>query len=79
MQTVKIRVNEKAHDELMSFLSKFKKSEVEIISESSEFLEVKNYLNAELNEILNGQATFIDIDEAESRLESIIQKHEDSI
>lgn len=79
MQTVKIRVNEKAHDELMSFLSKFNKSEVEIISESSDFLEVKNYLHAELNEILKGQAIFIDIDEAESRLESIIQKHEDSI
>ena len=79
MQTVKIRVNEKSHDELMSFLSKFNKSEVEIISESSDFLEVKNYLHAELNEILKGQATFIDIDEAESRLESIIQKHEDSI
>ncbi|HUH74501.1 MAG TPA: hypothetical protein VLZ75_08840 [Chitinophagales bacterium] len=76
MQTVKIRVNEKSHDELMSFLSKFNKSEVEIISE---FLEVKNYLNAELNEILNGQAIFIDIDEAETRLESIIEKHEDSI
>lgn len=79
MHTVKIRVNDRAHDELISFLSKFKKSEVEIISESSDFLEERKYLNAELNEILEGKATFIDIDEAESRLESIIQKHEDSI
>lgn len=79
MHTVKIRVNEEAHDELMSFLSKFKKSEVEIISKSSSFLEEKKYLHAELDEILNDKAVFIEIDEAESRLDSIIQKYEDSI
>jgi hypothetical protein len=79
MHTVKLRVNEKAHNELISFLKKFKKGEVEIISETFEFLENKKFLHAELNEILSGEAAFIDIEEAESKLESIIQKYENSI
>jgi hypothetical protein len=79
MHTVKIRVNEKAHHELLSFLSKFKEGEAEIISESFEFLENKKHLHAELDEILSGEATFVEVDEAESRLEGIIQKYENRI
>lgn len=39
----------------------------------------QEYLAGELDEILKGKANFIEMDEAEDRLENIINKHENSI
>jgi len=79
MHTVKLRVNDGVYDKLIWLLSKFNKDEVEIITETSDFAKNHKYLAEELNEILNGKAGFIEIDEAEQRLENIIKKHESSI
>ena len=79
MHTVKLRVNDGVYDKLIWLLSKFNKDEVEIITETSDFAKNQKYLAEELNEILNGKAGFIEIDEAEQRLENIIKKHESSI
>jgi len=79
MHTVKLRVNDGVYDKLIWLLSKFNKDEVEIITETSDFAKNQKYLAEELNEILNGKARFVEIDEAEQRLENIIKKHESSI
>ena len=79
MHTVKLRVKDRVYDKLILLLSKFSKDEVEIIPETSDFAKNQKYLVDELQEILNGNAKFIEIDEAEQRLENIIKKHEDSI
>ncbi len=79
MHTVKLRVNDGAYDKLILLLSKFNKDEVEIIPETADFAKNQKYLTGELNEILNGKARFIEMDEAEQRLENIIRKHESSI
>ncbi len=79
MHTIKLRINDRIYDRLIWLLSKFNKDEIEIITENSELFENKKYLESELNEIINGNATFIDINEADSRLEKIIKKHENSI
>jgi len=79
MHTVRLRVNDGVYEKLIGLLSKFNKDEVEIIPETSDFITNQNYLSDELNELLNGNSRFIEIEEAELRLENIIKKHESSI
>ncbi|MBU0488036.1 MAG: tRNA pseudouridine synthase A [Bacteroidetes bacterium] len=79
MHTLKLRVNDGVYDKLIWLLSKFNKDEVEIIPETSDFAKNQKYLAGELDEILNEQAKFVEMDEAEQRLENIIKKHEGSI
>jgi hypothetical protein len=79
MQVVKLRIHDKVYEKLMWLLGKFSKDEVEIITDDNEFSLNQNYLVSELKEIYDGNATFVDIDEADKRLEDVIKKHEDSI
>jgi hypothetical protein len=79
MHTLKLIVNDDVYDKLVGFLSKFSKDEIDIVSDISEFERNKKYLEGELREILNGEAHFMEINEAEHRLESIIKKHEAGI
>ena len=79
MQTLKLRVNDRVYEKLIWLLSKFNKDEVEIIPENTDFVKNQNYLAGELNEILKGKANFIEMDEAEQRLENSINKHENCI
>ena len=79
MHTLKLNVNDKVYDKVLWLLGKFSEDEIEIISESFDFKKNQRYLNQEFNEILNGTANFIELDEAEERLESVIKKHENSI
>ncbi|MEI7724857.1 MAG: tRNA pseudouridine synthase A [Bacteroidota bacterium] len=79
MHTVKLRVSDSVYDKFIGLLRKFNKDEVEIIPDSSDFTKNQRYLAGELNEILIGEANFIEMDEAEQRLENILMKHENSI
>jgi hypothetical protein len=76
MQTIRLRVNDRIYDKIMWLLSKFNKDEVEIISENIEYTENQRYLNAELDEIIKGDANFIDINQVNERLEKTITKNE---
>ncbi|MFP4556419.1 MAG: hypothetical protein ACLFNU_06065 [Bacteroidales bacterium] len=79
MQTIRLRINDRIYDKIIWLLSKFKNDEIEIISENDDFLEDQKHLNSELNEIIQGKAKFIDIDEANERLETIISRNENTI
>lgn len=79
MHTVKLKVSDRVYDKFIWFLSKFSKDEVEIIPETSDFAKIKEYLAGELDEITNGKANFIVMEDAEEKIDSIIKKHEDSI
>jgi len=72
MQTIKLRINDRIYDRLLGILSKFNKGEIEIIPEDAEFLKNQKHLESELNEMVQGIASYIDIEEAEKRLEAII-------
>lgn len=77
MHTLRLKISDKVFDKLLRLLSKFNKDEVEIINEEAEFSENQKYLDKELKEILEGQSTFIALDEVEERLEHAVKKHED--
>jgi len=76
MQTVRLRVNDRVYEKVLWLLSKFNKDEIEVIQETDDFVNNSNYLAKELNEIITGQAKFIEIDETEKRLEAIIKKYQ---
>lgn len=63
----------------MWLLGKFSKDEVEIIKEDASYIENKSYLETELNEIIDGKAKFVALEEAEQRLENVIRKHENNL
>ena len=65
-------VNDGVYDKLLGLLSKFSRDEVEIISETPDFVKNQNYLSNEINEILDGKAEFIEMVEAELRLNRIL-------
>lgn len=79
MHSVKLKIDDKIYDNLLWLLKKFSKDELEIIEEDANFQEHKQYLESELKEIKEGNATFYSIDEVEDRLEKIINKHENPL
>jgi len=76
MQTIRLRVNDKVYKNLLRFLSKFSKDEIQIIEEDDTFISVRQYLENELSTVEGGSAKYIDIDELDSSLDSSIRKHE---
>ena len=72
MYTIQLKISDKVYDKFIWLLSKFNKEEIEIVSESSDFASTKEYLNNELNEIKNGNATFISQEDFEKRLDKIV-------
>ncbi|NOU16347.1 MAG: tRNA pseudouridine synthase A [Bacteroidales bacterium] len=79
MHTLRLRVNDRIYDKFIWLLSKFNKDEIEVIPETNDFTKNQKYLAGELNEILNGKAKFVEMEEAEERLENIIKKNENRI
>ncbi len=79
MHTIRLKINDKVYDKILWLLSKFGKHEVEIINEDAEYFENQKYLEKELGEILSGNAKFIEMDEAEERLENVIKQNENRI
>jgi uncharacterized protein YdcH (DUF465 family) len=79
MHSVKLKIDDKIYENLLWLLRKFNKDELEIIIEDTNFREYKTYLEAELKEIKEGNATFYTMNEVEQRLDLIIKKHENNL
>lgn len=76
MQTIRLRVNDKVYKNLMWFLERFKKDEIQVINENSEFISIQNYLRGELDQLESGNSEFVTIDQLENDLEQTIRKYE---
>ena len=79
MHSVKLKIDDKIYDHLLVLLRKFSKEELEIIVEDTHIQEHKQYLEAELKEVMEGNATFSSMNEVEQRLDKIIKKHEGNL
>lgn len=77
MQTIRLRVNDSIFQQLMWFLKRFCKNEIEVINENEEYLSIQKYLKKELESIENGKAEFISFNQLDEELESTIRKYED--
>jgi hypothetical protein len=76
MQTIRLRVNDKAYKNLIRLLSKFSKDEVEVIEENDTFLSIQQYLEKELANVEGGTAKYTTIEALEDRLDATIRKNE---
>lgn len=73
VQTLKLKISDKVYDNIVWFLSKFNKDEVEIISDTESFSNNQAYLQNELDEILTGKAELHSIEEFEQQLDEVIK------
>lgn len=76
MHTLRIQVNKSIYKQLMWFLSRFKKDELQIIEEDQEYLSVRQYIQKELTRVEEGSAKYITLDDLEKELQSTINKYE---
>jgi len=77
MENIHLKVSTKeAYKDLMEFLEKFDKNELEIIPDS-DFEKQKANLQKELEAIEEGNSDLMDIEEYDSYLEKLINEYED--
>jgi hypothetical protein len=77
MENIRLKVSTKeAYKDLMEFLEKFDKNELEIIPDS-DFERQKANLQKELEVIEEGNSDLMDIEEYDSYLEKVINEYED--
>ncbi len=77
MHTIILKINDSIYEKLLSQLNKYKKSELEIITDDNDFIKNKRYLEAELEEIKTGKASFMGLEEVNDRLEKVIIESND--
>lgn len=77
MHTLRLRVDNKIYKNLMWFLGRFSKDEIQIEEESDQYISTKNYLEKELKTIEEGKAEYISIEQLDNHIETIIKSNED--
>ena len=77
MRTLRLRVDNKVYKNLMWFLGRFSKDEIQIEEETDQFISTKQYLEKELNTIEEGKAEYISVEQLNDDLEAILRSHED--
>ena len=73
MKTVKLEISNKIYDKVLGLLQQFSPEDMKIIDENS---SVKKYLSKELEDIDNGTAEFISLEELDNTMEERISKYE---
>ena len=73
MKTVKLEISNKIYDKVLGLLQQFNPEDVKIIDENS---SIKKYLSKELENIDNGTAEFISLEELDEVMEERISKYE---
>jgi hypothetical protein len=76
MQTIRLRVNDKVYKNLIRFLSKFSKEEIQVIEENDTYLSIQQYLEKELTSAEDRSAEYPSIEVLENRLDATICKNE---
>ena len=79
MHTIKLKIGDQVYDKFIRQLSEFSKDEVEIVVDEANSTGIKKYLDAELEEVISGNAKFLTLNEAEQLLETQIKRHEDHL
>ena len=79
MLTIRLQVHEAIYDKLLWFLGKFSREEIQILPEPDNFESDRQYLVAELDEILSGKAEFLSFEAAEKRLRYLAGEGADRI
>ena len=76
MHILRLRVDNKIYKNLMWFLGRFSKDEIQIEEESDQYISTKQYLEKELKTIEEGKAEYNSIEQLDNYIETIIKSHE---
>ncbi|GAB5539372.1 MAG: hypothetical protein Salg2KO_14750 [Salibacteraceae bacterium] len=76
MAILRLNINEKVLDKVLWLLSHFSKDEVEIVHEDETFLKNKKAIQAELDLMDQGKATFVSMDEFDKQVRNALANHE---
>lgn len=77
MHTIRLRVDERIYRNLMWFLNRFSKDELQVIREDDEYLSVREYLKKELAAVEEGTDEYISLEELDKELDATLEKYED--
>ena len=78
MRTIRLHIDDKIYDRFIRVLGEFSQDEIKIVNEDTLYAENKKYLENELNEMIEGNASFVTLEEAEQRLEHVIRNNENN-
>lgn len=70
METLQIQFESKNRNKIMEMLNSFSKNEVQIVREDPYFEENKRILHERYNEMIEGKAEFVSIEDYEMMLEN---------
>ena len=76
MPTIKLKISDKIFPQIISLLKRFDKDELEVILDDDLYADNKNYLQQELDQLAEGKAEYLSIDELELELNNVIKKNE---
>lgn len=76
MNTVQLEINDSVYDNVMEFLSKFKKNEINIVIENSHLTKNREFIANEISKIDSGNVVLHSQEEFESRIEKILSNYE---
>ena len=79
MQTLRLNINDSVYERFLVYLQKFDKSQIEVINENKEFRANQKYLRSELDDIDNGKAEFVTLDDLDSSINELIGRYENNI
>lgn len=79
MHSIRLKIDDEIYDNLIRYLRKFSRDELEIIIEDTDLKEDKKCLEKELEELSDENTRFYTLNEVEERLEKIIKRHENKI
>jgi len=77
MERIRIDCEQNIKTKIVEFLNNFPSSEYKIYTEDASFKSDKKKLEATLEKIANGTATYYSIEELDNYLEKTISKYED--
>ncbi|MEH6765007.1 MAG: hypothetical protein V7655_10955 [Aequorivita antarctica] len=73
MKTVRLEISNKIYDKVLELLQQFNPEDMKVIDEND---ANKKYLSKELENIVNGSADFISMEELDKVMEERISKYE---
>jgi vacuolar-type H+-ATPase subunit I/STV1 len=76
MTTLTLHVNDSILKDVLDFLGKFGKADVEVVQEDSVFLAQKKYLHEQEELFKRGEMKTYSIEEADAMLEKVIREYE---
>jgi uncharacterized protein YaaN involved in tellurite resistance len=76
MTTIRLNINEKVLDKVLTLLGHFKNEDVEIIKEDSDYQAIKTKIEGIIQRVDSGQEKLVSQDELNDQLNKVLSKYD---